>query len=737
MARYVSLVVVGPIFGLKPSPRIHVVVMLYDAFARILQLHLPFGGGARPEPERLLVMHVLNVVVIGDRDLHRLHTGRKLSRRDFDREAPHVDFPDRQRRCIRPDPARLQELACLRDERHAVPVAALRRIGEIHRPRLRLLYVVRAEFEHAGFVDAVHGIAVVQVHQQIRDVRPVTRDDGTDDELVRVRIVHYPLVLLHRQPRRVDVLARRAGVGEPHLAPAAHALVDAEGCREVLLGCRQHTVVVILEAAVVGAITHHRLHRGPAVERKLRHRHRFELDRVVQLARIDDQDRAGLLAPVRPGVHLWLRTSNGAVLEHDFVLVAEDVTARAIHPVAVGDLVLRLVEEHALAARRPARSVLVLEIDRDARDAVGVPCRRRENVERQHLVDVVQVDDRHELVVRHPGARQQVEHVRLRIDRALGRLSRREIDVERAQLLDRDLLAVIRVAGAQKGRFARDVRNGTDHVVERASARGIDRLDRGFEELVEDELADGRHGRLALCVHRFRARSLDGDIELDHLVFDQLVDGLLDVAFVEHELELLALAEVVIDLLPVDVRLHVKRRLQARERQRIDDTDRRDAVERSGQRRRPFLGELGLEDRPVRAVERGMCGAHHLGDEFGRLYLTRRRGAVVRGRGRIEQHELDRALGEEDGREPGLVGQTVLDAELAPRILDHLRRPRKVDIETEKPDRVRRIVRDRVEILAHDQQPDRRRAAFHRGDVGKVGEIVEQTRIAEVGKHQK
>ena len=110
-------------------------------------------------------------------------------------------------------------------------------------------------------------------------------DDGTDDELVRVRIVHYPLVLLHRQPRRVDVLARRAGVGEPHLAPAAHALVDAEGCREVLLGCRQHTVVVILEAAVVGAITHHRLHRGPAVERKLRHRHRFELDRVGHSSR--------------------------------------------------------------------------------------------------------------------------------------------------------------------------------------------------------------------------------------------------------------------------------------------------------------------------------------------------------------------------------------------------------------------------------------------------------------------
>ena len=43
---------------------------------------------------------------------------------------------------------------------------------------------------------------------------------------------------------------------------------------------------------------------------------------------------------------------------------------------------------------------------------------------------------------------------------------------------------------------------------------GVDRLEGGFEELLEDELADRGHHRLALAVHGVGADALDGLVEL-------------------------------------------------------------------------------------------------------------------------------------------------------------------------------------------------------------------------------
>ena len=55
--------------------------------------------------------------------------------------------------------------------------------------------------------------------------------------------------------------------------------------------------------------------------------------------------------------------------------------------------------------------------------------------------------------------------MRLRIDRALGRLARREVEVERAQLLDLHLLLVVGVADAEGQRVLVNVRERVDDVV--------------------------------------------------------------------------------------------------------------------------------------------------------------------------------------------------------------------------------------------------------------------------------
>ena len=69
---------------------------------------------------------------------------------------------------------------------------------------------------------------------------------------------------------------------------------------------------------------------------------------------------------------------------------------------------------------------------------------------------------------------QQVVHVRLRIDRALGRLARREVEIERAQFLDLHFLLVVGVADAEGERVLVNVCERVDDVVRRAAARGID-----------------------------------------------------------------------------------------------------------------------------------------------------------------------------------------------------------------------------------------------------------------------
>src|SRR5690606_4800723 len=114
--------------------------------------------------------------------------------------------------------------------------------------------------------------------------------------------------------------------------------------------------------------------------------------------------------------------------EDDLVLVAEAISACPIHPVAMRGLRFGLVEKGAPVANASGLRIVVFDVDGYPRDTVGFPCGGRMNLEGLRLPDRLRsVDDRDELFASYARTRQQVVHVRLRVNCAFSRPARRPV----------------------------------------------------------------------------------------------------------------------------------------------------------------------------------------------------------------------------------------------------------------------------------------------------------------------
>ena len=245
-------------------------------------------------------------------------------------------------------------------------------------------------------------VLVLEIDEQIRDVARDRRTQlpgpGRQDR-ADPRRPTGPGASASRACRRERLTAPR-NVNCTSRRPVT-LLVDAKARREARRAILQHAILVMLEAAVVGAVPHDRLHRRPAIERETR------ASRPPR-AGWPRRDREGLTTSAVP---LWVshpgpeftfvsRSRDSAVLEYHLVPVAEAIAAGAIHPVTADDLRVGLVEKHAHVAGLARVVVVVLDVHRHARDAVGLPRRSGHDLERQHLPDVVAaVDDGDQLVL--------------------------------------------------------------------------------------------------------------------------------------------------------------------------------------------------------------------------------------------------------------------------------------------------------------------------------------------------